>query len=306
MATRYNDQVFLSREYLLDAKWGPFESTDAAKAAVDPAYRSIGLFAIIAPPGGIASLYWYQNNTTDLVPFTGNSSVEVYDVKDATVPSIPGETFFPLIGSINVIYIDKSTSSSYYWNTSIVPAEYTLTGSGEGSVEIYPSFTGSDPGVDSFPTIGVANVIYIANDTNISYIWNGIAYEALTNLDKNKGISYYTASNTDAYTVSGITTYNVGDTYLIKFTNPNTGNSSLNGYTLVNSKTNNSDLVSGDIRINETHLIVFDDDDLFQVLTIGPDTSLRPDGGAGGGSGAIVDMGDRLDGLELVDMGSRI
>ena len=120
------------------------------------------------------------------------------------------------------------------------------------------------------------------------------------------GISYYTASGSGTYTVGGITTYNTGDTYLIKFTGANAGASTLNGYTLVNSKTNNSNLVSGDIRINETHLVVFDADDLFQVLTIGPNSSLNPSGGTGAGSGAIVDMGYRMNGVELVDMGSRI
>jgi hypothetical protein len=83
------------------------------------------------------------------------------------------------------------------------------------------------------------------------------------------GISYYVAGGVaDVYTVGAITTYNIGDTYLIKFEEPNTGISTLNGYTLVNSKTNNSDLVSGDIRINETHLVVFDADDFFQVLDL--------------------------------------
>ena len=118
------------------------------------------------------------------------------------------------------------------------------------------------------------------------------------------GISYYTASGSDTYTTGIITTFNTGDTYLINFTNPNTGASTLDGQTLVNSKTQ-SNLVSGDIRTNETHLVVYDGS-VFQVLTIGPNSSLNPGGGSGGGSGAIVDMGFRMDGLELVDMGSRI
>jgi len=182
MATRYNDQVFLSRESLLDAKWGPFESPAAAKAAVERDYRSVGLFAIISPPGGTASLYWYKDNIDDLVPFAGNSSVEVYDVKDVAVPPIAGQTFFPRPGSSNVIYIDKSTSSSYYWNTGLSPADYSLTGSGTGSVEIYPKrnqdLTADPPevaGVDYFPRVGVENVIYIANDTDLSYYWDPTA-----------------------------------------------------------------------------------------------------------------------------------
>jgi hypothetical protein len=117
------------------------------------------------------------------------------------------------------------------------------------------------------------------------------------------GISYYTASGSGTYTVGGITTYNTGDTYLIKFTDANAGASTLNGETLINSKTENN-LLSGDIRTNETHLLVYDGTN-FQVLTVGPNSS-TPSGGGGGGSGAIVDMGNRMDGFELVDMGSRI
>jgi hypothetical protein len=169
MASEFNDNIFSASPKLLDAKWGPFESPAAAIAAVPRIYREIGMFAIIAPPGGTASLYWYQNNIDNLVPFVGNSSVEVYDVKTGATG---GQTEFPPTGSANVIYIDKSTSSSYYWNASTNPPEYTLTGNGESSVEVYPSKTGSTPGTDSFPTIGVVNVIYVANDTNISYIWN--------------------------------------------------------------------------------------------------------------------------------------
>ena len=167
MATRYNDQVFLAREYLLDAKWGPFESPEAAKAAVDPVYRSIGLFAIIAPPGGTASLYWYKDNIDNLVPFAGNSSVEVYATFSA----------FPPTGLANVIYIDKSESQSYYWNGALIPPAYVLTSS---NVEVYANTAG-------FPQTGVENVIYIADDTNISYVWNPALndntgeYEVITN-----------------------------------------------------------------------------------------------------------------------------
>jgi hypothetical protein len=172
MAINFNDNIFVSFEgKLLDAKWGPFPDTDAAYTAVDPVYRQIGMFAIINSPSG-AQLWWYKNDINTLVPFSGNSSVQVYDVKDESEPSVPGETFFPLTGNLDVIYVDKSTSSSYYWNTSTTPPEYTLTGSGEGFVEVYPSKTGSTPGTDSFPTVGTVNVIYIADDTNISYLWN--------------------------------------------------------------------------------------------------------------------------------------
>ena len=152
MATPFYDNIFVESAKLIDAKWGPFASTGDAYLAVPKPARQIGMFAIIAPPGGTASLYWYKDNTTTLVPFAGNSSVEVYATFSA----------FPATGSANVIYIDKSESQSYYWNNALIPPAYVLTSS---NVEVYNNSI-------LFPQPGVENVIYIADDTNTSYVWN--------------------------------------------------------------------------------------------------------------------------------------
>jgi len=83
------------------------------------------------------------------------------------------------------------------------------------------------------------------------------------------GLSYYTTTGTDGvYTISSISTYSTGDTYLVKFNAANSGASQLNGKTLVDTKTQ-SNLSSGDIIENQTHLIVYDTDGNFQVLTVG-------------------------------------
>jgi len=165
MASPFYDNIFVETDKLIDAKWGPFPGTAEAYAAVPEEARTIGMFAIIAAPNSPAQLYWYKHNITELVPFTGNSSVQVFNTYED----------FPQTGSIDVIYIDKSTDSSYYWNTSIVPADYTLT----GTVQVYPKLLPDPnanppeiPGVDYFPLVGEENVVYIADDTDIAYVWN--------------------------------------------------------------------------------------------------------------------------------------
>lgn len=180
MATIYVENVYVGNDTLLDAKQGPFSSIQEAQTIVPIEARSIGLFHFIDTGGG-ARLYWYKNGieNTDLILFSGNNSVLVFDVKDPSVPPNPGETFFPPEGETDVIYVDKSTSSSYYWDAAANPPAYVLTGSGVGSVEIYPKYESGgpteEPGVDYFPLIGVENVIYIANDTNFSYYWDPAA-----------------------------------------------------------------------------------------------------------------------------------
>ena len=171
MAIPLTENLEPNTPFLLDTREGPFPTTQAAKDFVGENYRAQGLFAIIADPNSPlgARLYWYKNNTTDLVPFTGNNSVVVLN------------TFadFPPTGDLDVIYVDKSTSTSYYWDTSLDPPAYVPTGSGAGSVEIYPKYLSGGPsdvpGVDYFPLIGVENVIYIANDTDFSYYWDPAA-----------------------------------------------------------------------------------------------------------------------------------
>jgi hypothetical protein len=171
MAIPLTENLEPNTPFLLDTREGPFPTTQAAKDFVGENYRAQGLFAIIADPNSPlgARLYWYKNNTTDLVPFTGNNSVVVLN------------TFadFPPTGDLDVIYVDKSTSTSYYWDTSLDPPAYVPTGSGAGSVEIYPKYLSGGPsdvpGVDYFPLIGVENVIYIANDTDFSYYWDPTA-----------------------------------------------------------------------------------------------------------------------------------
>jgi hypothetical protein len=186
MAINFNDNIFVSFEgKLLDAKWGPFPNTDAAYAAVDPAYRQIGMFAIINSPSG-AQLWWYKNNTDNLVLFSGNSSVQVYDVKNQSEPPVPGETFFPPTGSVDIIYIDKSESKSYYWTTA-EGGKYELTSSTSG-VEVYPARNGPFP--TGFPTEGVEGIVYVAADTDYSYLWDKgtSTYLQITN---NQGKSAY-------------------------------------------------------------------------------------------------------------------
>lgn len=178
MASEFNDNIFSASPKLLDAKWGPFPGTVEAYAAVPRIYREIGMFAIIAPPNGTAQLWWYKDNIDNLVLFTGNSSVQVY-------PTKTGPTGFPITGSSDIIYIDKSESKSYYWTTAN-GGEYVLT-SGTSGVEVYPSKNGVPP--NGFPLPGSEGIIYVAADTDYSYLWDPAAnsgtgdYVQITNND---------------------------------------------------------------------------------------------------------------------------
>lgn len=273
MAINLNDNIFSASPKLLDAKWGPFPDLTTAYSSVLSSFRKIGMFAIISPPAGPAQLYWYKDNINTLIPFAGNSSVEAYATFSA----------FPLTGSANVIYIDKSESQSYYWNNALIPPAYVLTSS---NVEVYPSSSGSNPGVDSFPQPGVENVIYIADDTNISYLWNPALlsgngdYEIINETSKKDRVTYHdcTSNTVNVYTIPSatVTTNTVGDAYLIKFDIANTNTSTLqmgtaSAVSLYNTKTG-IDVASGDIEAGIVHLVVYTSANVFEILTIGGTT----------------------------------
>jgi len=91
------------------------------------------------------------------------------------------------------------------------------------------------------------------------------------------GLKSGTAAGTDTYTVTitGVTSYTAGDAYVIKFTNGNTGASTLN----INSigavalkKIVSTALASGDITSGQEFLIVYDGTN-FQVIPAGYLTS---------------------------------
>lgn len=265
MAINLNDNVFSASPKLLDAKWGPFPDLTTAYSSVLPSFRKIGMFAIISPPAGPAQLYWYKNDTDNLVLFSGNSSVEIY----------PAFVNFPTIGSPDVIYIDKTESKSYYWNAA--GSNYQLTTS---TVEVYDNST-------LFPAEGVENVIYIADDTNISYLWNPALlsgngdYEIISGTPKKDRVTYHDCNSgtADTYTVTTatVTTNTIGDAYLIKFDIANTGPSTLQMGTapavdLYNTKTG-LDVASGDIEAGVTHLVVYTSANVFEILTIGGGSS---------------------------------
>ena len=187
MATPFYDNIFVESAKLIDAKWGPFASTGDAYLAVPKPARQIGMFAIIAPPNGTAQLWWYKNDTDNLVLFSGNSSVQVYDVKEN--PGV-GETAFPAVGSVDIIYIDKSESKSYYWTTAD-GGKYELT-SGTSGVEVYNAR-------NSFPLPGSEGIVYVASDTDYSYLWDEgtNTYIQITN---NQGKSAYDIAVENGFT----------------------------------------------------------------------------------------------------------
>lgn len=94
------------------------------------------------------------------------------------------------------------------------------------------------------------------------------------------GIPKGTASGTDTYTttITGVTAYNDGDVYLIRFTNGNTTVSTLN----INSigaiplfKNNNGELIGGDIIDGAEMLCIYNSTAVnFQVIGTSPNTLL--------------------------------
>lgn len=94
------------------------------------------------------------------------------------------------------------------------------------------------------------------------------------------GIPKGTASGTDTYTttITGVTAYNDGDSYLIRFTNGNTTVSTLN----INSigaiplfKNNNGELIGGDIIDGAEMLCIYNSTAVnFQVIGTSPNTLL--------------------------------
>lgn len=116
------------------------------------------------------------------------------------------------------------------------------------------------------------------------------------------GLESGTASGTDTYTVTigTVASYSAGDTYVVKFTNANTGASTIN----INSlgakslkKSVSTALASGDILAGQEFIIVYDGTN-FQVVGISS--------GGGTTSNVLIDCGSFTAPNEnlLIDCGS--
>jgi hypothetical protein len=84
----------------------------------------------------------------------------------------------------------------------------------------------------AFPLVGTVKTIYIAENTNFQYYWNGVAYELLTTLQTSGGggasINYYLNGSINQGTISGVTYYEMNRTPILglgtNFTLTNTNN----------------------------------------------------------------------------------
>jgi hypothetical protein len=84
----------------------------------------------------------------------------------------------------------------------------------------------------AFPLVGTVATIYIAENTNFQYYWNGVAYELLTTLQTSGGggasINYYLNGSINQGTISGVTYYEMNRTPILglgtNFTLTNTNN----------------------------------------------------------------------------------
>jgi hypothetical protein len=71
----------------------------------------------------------------------------------------------------------------------------------------------------AFPLVGTVKTIYIAENTNFQYYWNGVAYELLTTLQTSGGggasINYYLNGSINQGTISGVTYYEMNRTPIL-------------------------------------------------------------------------------------------
>jgi hypothetical protein len=71
----------------------------------------------------------------------------------------------------------------------------------------------------AFPLVGTVKTIYIAENTNFQYYWNGVAYELLTTLPTSGGggasINYYLNGSINQGTISGVTYYEMNRTPIL-------------------------------------------------------------------------------------------
>lgn len=117
------------------------------------------------------------------------------------------------------------------------------------------------------------------SNTEFGYL-DGVTSNIQTQINNAKGLKSGIATGTDTYavTISGVTSYADGDAYLVRFTNGNTGNSTLN----INSlgavslyRNNDGLLIGGDIVASGEMLCVYNaSGNYFQTIGTAPNTLL--------------------------------
>jgi len=93
----------------------PYASTSSAINA-NPYYRHQGLTVLIGSQSNPQE-YWWQNGTSD--------SDLVIKQKIGGLVQYSYKSYFPTIGSPNILYIDQSTNLAYYWSSTL--ATYSCT-----------------------------------------------------------------------------------------------------------------------------------------------------------------------------------
>lgn len=130
-----------------------------------------------------------------------------------------------------------------------------------------------------------ASVAEINTGTNNSKVVTALGLQGSKYLDQSGSKIHATASGTDTYSATitpAITAYSAGASFFIKFTNANTGASTLNLNTIgaVSIKKNvSTNLSAGDIAAGQVVLLVYDGTN-FQIIT---------------GSGGGISDGDKGD-----------
>lgn len=184
----------------------------------------------------------------------------------ADLPTVPG-----LANKVDKV-IGKGLSTNDYTTAEQTKLAGIAAGA-EVNVNADWNATSGDAQILNKPTIPAAQIQSDWNQTNntaVDYIKNKPIISA--------GISSAIASGTDTYsaTITNVTSYADGDAYLIRFTNGNTTNCTLNinGLGAVNLyKNNDGALIGGDITAGGEMLCIYNSAlNIFQVIGTAPNS----------------------------------
>ncbi len=160
----------------------------------------------------------------------------------------------------------------------VITTTWTEGGGGGGTLSSVGLTMPSAFSVSNSPLTSDGTIEVTASGTTSEYIDGTGALQTFPTIVG--GIKHATASGTDTYvaTISGVTSYAEGDSYVIRFINGNTTNATLNinGLGAVQLyKNNDGPLIGGDVLDNGVMIVVYDASlNHFQCIGIAPNTLL--------------------------------
>jgi hypothetical protein len=219
------------------------------------------------PIVGIKVTDQVQVSYTDSQLVIINNADQVYRFTIYALYDIDGKGFTPIDNdSYSIEDYQQKLQEAFEWLQTVVLVSCCDGGDSPLELRFYPDLA-------SFPVPGTSGLLYIDEAANTIYRWDAPNYVSLGN-SSGGGIKYGVASGTNTYTVTitGVSSYTDGDTYVVKFTNGNDDDSTIdiNGLgpkTLV--KKVNTQVTGGDIVSGQDLIIIYDGTN-FQCIGIAP------------------------------------